>query len=369
VTVVLFGGGGTGGHLMPALALAEAMVRLDGSIEPFFIGSRRGVEATVLPKRPWRYALLPLEPIRRHQWWLNVRLPVSLFASLRGVRQILRRENPGLVVGTGGYVAGPVVWAATLRGVPAVLQEQNAFPGLATRRLAGEARQIHLGFPEARAHLRPGPRTEVFDSGNPIKPPPPPEARPDRGLAKAAIGFAADQPLVLVTGGSQGAVAINRAVEGALASGAWPSRTQLLWQTGDSTFDQFRGMARPGQVVVRPFLDPFDTALAAADLVVCRAGAMTLAEVSAWALASVLVPLPSAAAGHQHANAAAQAQAGASVLLEQRDASGTSLGNLVAQLVEDPARLAHMGDAARRRARPDAALEIARKSLSLLSNS
>ena len=367
MTLVLFAGGGTGGHLMPALALAEAMVRLDPSVEPFFIGSRRGVEATVLPKRPWRHALLPLEPIRRRQWWLNVRLPLSLFQSLRGVRVILRHENPRLVVGTGGYVSGPVVWAATLRGVPAVLQEQNAFPGFATRRLAGKVRQIHLGFPEARAHLEPGPQTEVFDSGNPVKPPP--EARPDRGPARAAIGFAPDRPLVLVTGGSQGALSINRAVEGALTSGAWPPQAQLLWQTGSATFDQFRVLARPGQIVVQPFIDPFDAALAAADLVVSRAGAMTLAEVSAWGIASVLIPLPGSAAGHQHANADAHARADAAVLLEQRDASGTALGSLVAQLASAPARLAHMGDAAGRRARPNAALEIARKSLSLLSNS
>jgi len=234
-------------------------------------------------------------------------------------------------------------------------------------RLAGKVRQIHLGFPEARAHLEPGPQTEVFDSGNPVKPPP--DARPDRGPARAAIGFAADRPLVLVTGGSQGALAINRAVEGALASGAWPPQAQLLWQTGSATFDQFRVLARPGQIIVQPFIDPFDAALAAADLVVSRAGAMTLAEVSAWGIASVLIPLPSSAAGHQHANAEALARADAAVLLEQREASGTALGSLVAQLVSAPARLAHMGDAAGRRARPNAALEIARKSLSLLSNS
>ena len=152
---------------------------------------------------------------------------------------------------------------------------------------------------------------------------------------------------MLVTGGSQGALAINRAVEGALASGAWPPQAQLLWQTGSATFDEFRVLARPGQIIVQPFIDPFDAALAAADLVISRAGAMTLAEVSAWGLASVLIPLPSSAAGHQHANAEALARADAAVLLEQREASGTALGSLVAQLVSAPARLAHMGDAAR----------------------
>ena len=116
---VFFAGGGTGGHLMPALALADAMVRLDPSVRPFFVGSLRGIEANVLPQRPWPHALLPLEPIRRRQWWKNVTLPFSLLRSLRRVDVLVAEHRPALVVGTGGYAAGPVVWGAGRRGVPA----------------------------------------------------------------------------------------------------------------------------------------------------------------------------------------------------------------------------------------------------------
>jgi UDP-N-acetylglucosamine--N-acetylmuramyl-(pentapeptide) pyrophosphoryl-undecaprenol N-acetylglucosamine transferase len=367
VTVVLFAGGGTGGHLMPALAIAEAMVRLDPAVEPFFIGGQRGIEAGVLPNRPWRHRLLPFEPLYRRRWWMNVRLPWALFRVFREVRRVLRSERPGLVVGTGGYVAGPVVWAAANRGIPVVLQEQNAMPGVVTRRLAGRARQIHLGVPEARNRLRPGRRTQILDSGNPISAVPTP--RPDRAEAKAAFGFDPSRPLVLVTGGSQGALAINRAVEGALVAKAWPAQAQLLWQTGHGSFQQFSKHTEPGRIEVRTFIDPFAFALAAADLVVCRAGAMTLAEVSAWGLPAVLIPLPTAAAGHQHANAVAHAGAGAGALLEQRDASGYALGSLVVALVGQPAKLADMGRAALARARPEAATEIARQALTLVSNS
>ena len=276
MTKVLFAGGGTGGHLMPALAIAEAMVAQDPSIEPFFVGSQRGIEARVLPRRPWPHELLPVEPIYRREWWRNIGLPLSLFRTLRGVRRILSEHDPRLVVGTGGYVSGPVVWAALNRRIPGVLQEQNAFPGIATRRLARRVRQIHLGFPEAAARLNPGRRTVVRGSGNPIQPPPSP--RPDRGMSKRSLGFDPAKPLILVMGGSQGAVAINRAVAEALGAESWPAGSQLLWQTGDANHANYLHWYQPGLVRVEPFLDPIAEAYAAADLVVCRAGAMSLAE-------------------------------------------------------------------------------------------
>ena len=364
VTTVLFTGGGTGGHLMPALAIAEEMVRLDPTVRPFFVGSRRGVEAGVLPQRPWPYELLPLEPLWRRRWWRNVRLPGALFASLRAVREMLGRERPALVVGTGGYVAGPVVWAAMNRGVPAVLQEQNAYPGLATRRLARRARQVHLGFPEARARLRVGPETAVFDSGNPI--PPPPAPLPSPQASKRKLGFPDDRPLVFVTGGSQGALPLNRAVAEALASRVFPAGVSLLWQCGASSLDQFVAFRASGLVAVEPFVDPVADAYAAADLVVSRAGAMTLAGLSAWGLPAILVPLPTAAAGHQLSNARALAQSGAAVLLQQHELSGAALGGAVAGLLSDSARMAGLRTRMLARARPDAATTIASEALKVM---
>lgn len=362
---MLFAGGGTGGHLMPALAIAEAMVRLEPSIEPLFIGSLRGVEARVLPLRPWRYELLPLVPLHRASWWRNFSLPANLFRSLQGIRRVLRTADPKLVVGTGGYAAGPVVWAATLRGVPAVLQEQNAFPGITTRRLAKRARQVHLGFPEARAYLKPGRQTEVLNSGNPIVPPPDP--LPDKAAAKAALGMAPDLPLVLVMGGSQGAAAINRTVAEALGSGAWPAQTQLVWQTGNVSFETYQGYDRPGSVSVQAFLDPIARTYAAADLVVARSGAMSLAELAAWGLPAILIPLPTAAADHQLHNARALAESGAAVLLEQGSATGQRLVAEVGWLLGNPARMADIARAILARARPLAAQEIAAKALTLVT--
>lgn len=352
---VLFAGGGTGGHLMPALAIAEAMVRLDPTIQPYFIGALRGVEAHVLPARPWRHTLLPFEPLYRKQWWKNWRLPISLVRTMTGIRGIISREKPVLAVGTGGYASAPALWAASSRGIPCVLQEQNAYPGLAIRQLAFRARQIHLGFPEGRAYLNPGPTTELFDSGNPIVPPP--ARTDDRGPRT--------EKTVLVLGGSQGSLAINKVVAEALTSGAWPKDVKLIWQAGQSTYDQFKRLASD-RVNVAPFLDPISDAYAAADLVVCRAGAMTLAEVMAWGLPSILIPLPTAAANHQLTNAKAMADAGASVLLEQKDLTPAALATAVSGLLADPARMKKLADNALSRARPNAAADIAKAALTLI---
>ena len=365
MTTVFFAGGGTGGHLMPALAIADAMVRLDASVRPFFLGSRRGIEANVLPQRPWPYELLPLEPLRRRQWWKNGSLPLSFVRSVLRVGRLCAEHGPALVVGTGGYAAGPVVWAAARRGVPAILQEQNAFPGLATRWLAGRAAQVHLGFPEARRHLKPGPSTAVIDSGNPILPPPVP--RPDKQEVRASFwNLAPGGPVVLVLGGSQGALAVNLAVESALRGGLWPKAFRLIWQTGAGTYDRFSKWDDQTSVLVRPFIDPVASAYAAADCVVSRSGAMTLAELCAWSLPAVLVPLPTAAAGHQAANAQALADAGAAVFLDQSDLTGQRLVADLGGLFSSPARLADISRAAGARARSDAADRIASDALELL---
>ncbi|MFI5208557.1 MAG: UDP-N-acetylglucosamine--N-acetylmuramyl-(pentapeptide) pyrophosphoryl-undecaprenol N-acetylglucosamine transferase [Gemmatimonadales bacterium] len=293
-----------------------------------------------------------------------MRLPWSVYRTLRELRRVLVRENPVLAVGTGGYVSGPALWAAALRGIPTVIQEQNAFPGFATRRLARRARQIHLGFPEARAYLKSGPSTEIFDSGNPIHAPPGGGRQAAGG--RRALGFDPDRPLVLVVGGSQGALPINRAVADTLSSNTWPEGVQLLWQTGSASFDDFKlfttAACRP-----LPFIDPIAPAYQAADLVVARAGAITLAELAAWGLPAILVPLPTAAADHQLINARALAEGGAAVLLEQQGLTGRTLSGVVRDLLKHPAKMADLSRSIGARARPDAAREIAHEALRLVS--
>ena len=357
---VLIAGGGTGGHLMPALALAHALRDARSDVEIMLVGAERGIEAQLLPRYPYPYRLLPMEPLYRRRWWRNLRLPMVAWRVWRAADRLLDAEQPAVVVGTGGYAAGPMVWRAQRRGVPTALQEQNAFPGLATRWLAGGARQLHLGFPEARARLTPGPNTQVFAFGNPIRPP----ETGDRAAALRDLGLDPARPCVLVFGGSQGARALNDAMAGVLARGLLPAAS-IVWGTGNASAAALAHCAEPGRVVVQGFFDPMTTVYRGADVVVCRAGAMTVAEVCAWGKASVLVPLPTAAADHQTYNARALADAGAAVLLPERELNPDSLAGLVSGLLVDRARLASLAARAGGRGHPEAAREIASAILTL----
>lgn len=373
MSAVLFAGGGTGGHLYPALALAEAMKRERADLVVYFVGARRGVEARVLPKQGVPHVLLPFEPLRRDRVWQNWRLVPSAFRSAAGLARLFRRVKPDLVVGTGGYASGPACAWAVLAGVPMALQEQNAWPGLTTRWLSRWARQVHLGFPEAAARLKPGRRTEVFALGNPIRPPDP---TLDRRECRRRFGLEPEGCVVLVVGGSQGARAVNEALLGAIervVAGTLPPRPdglQVLWATGPAHIagieERLRRLGGAEWVRAVGYIDEMPAALAAADIAVSRAGAMATAELLAWGIPAILVPLPTAAADHQTGNARALAEAGAAVHLPQREATPERLWAELTSLATSDARREAMAACARVRARPHAARDIARRLLTLV---
>ena len=360
---VLIAGGGTGGHLMPALALADALRMVHPDVEPVLVGAQRGIEAQILPERAdYPYHLVPVEPLYRRQWWKNTSWLRVLWPLRRQCRAILEEERPVFAVGTGGYAAGPILFLCQRWGIPVALQEQNALPGFTTRRLARRAAQIHLGFPEARQHLRPGQATEIFDFGNPIVPPPP--LRPTRAAAKTALGIEEDAKVCFVMGGSQGARSINRAIATAMRKQMLDDIT-VLWSTGSSTWDQFAGHHAPPHRIVKPFWDPVAKAYAAADIVVARAGAMTTAELSAWGLPAILIPLPTAAADHQSVNAETLQAAGSAVHLPDSQVQAEDLAARIRELLDAPERREAMERVALARARPDASTRIATQLLTL----
>lgn len=358
---VLIAGGGTGGHLMPALAIAAALKGARPDLEPVLIGAKRGVEAQLLPQRDFPFYLLPIQPLFRQRIWRNLALPWSALRSLVQLRRIFAERQPVLVIGTGGYASGPVVWWAARHGIPTAIQEQNAWPGLATRWLAKRVDQIYLGLPEARPRLEPGPATQVFDTGNPIAPPDPSR----RPAALRRFGLAGTERVLLVTGGSQGARPINEAVAGWIESGGASGLT-VLWAAGRGSYETFRRFHRPPAVQVFDFLDPMADAYAVASLAVARAGMMTGAELCAWGVPAVLIPLPSAADDHQTANAVALEQSGAARHLPQRDLSAITLGRLVSELLANGLALQDMAAAAKQRGRPHAAEAIVSHCLTLL---
>jgi UDP-N-acetylglucosamine--N-acetylmuramyl-(pentapeptide) pyrophosphoryl-undecaprenol N-acetylglucosamine transferase len=360
-STILIAGGGTGGHLMPALAIATALQEHATGIEPVLIGAARGVEARILPARDFRFHLLPSEPIYRRSWWKNFRWPFVAGRLLREIGRVFEAEQPAAVIGTGGYASGPVVWWGVRHQVPTAIQEQNAYPGLASRWLSRRVRHVYLGLPEARNLLRFGKATQVFDTGNPIAPPTPGR----RSAAAAKFNLDGIRPVMLVTGGSQGALAINRAVGGWLDQDRRGDVT-LIWVTGRATYSEFTRYHSPPGVQVLDFLDPMADGYSVADLVVSRAGMITVAELCAWGLPNVLVPLPTAAADHQSHNARVLASSGASVLLPQSELSPDRLGEVVTGLLNDPARRKQMAERALARGRPHAARDIVSNLLTLL---
>lgn len=352
-------GGGTGGHLYPALAIARALVRAEPTIEPLFIGARRGIERDVLPTTEFPHELLDLHPMYRSRPWENWRTVVGLGTAWGRIRALAAQAAPQLVIGTGGYAAGATMMFAARRRIPLFIQEQNSFPGRTVRVFSRFAREIYLGFPEGAELLPPSARGRAVYTGNPIAPPPDP--RPSRASALAAWGLHDGGTVVLVFGGSQGSAALNAVIDGWVERGL-PDGVQLIWATGKSNFER-HGHRESERVRVRPYLAPIADAYAAADMAVTRAGAMTTAELAAWGIPPILVPLPTAAADHQTVNAKALAAVGAARWIRQSELTVERLDTLVRELIATPGALEAIAEAERERARPHAADAIARRIL------
>jgi UDP-N-acetylglucosamine--N-acetylmuramyl-(pentapeptide) pyrophosphoryl-undecaprenol N-acetylglucosamine transferase len=354
---VWFAGGGTGGHLYPGLAIARTLVKLDPTVTPFFIGAQRGIERSVLPASEFQHALLDLHPLYRSS---TLRGGI---AAWRILDRLASKDPPRLIVGTGGYAAGIAQAWGTAHRIPIVQQAGDSHPGLTARSFRRWTREYYLAFPEAGRVLG-GSASQHVDTGAPIEPPPSP--RPDRAAARRAWGFPEQGgQVLLVYGGSQGSRAINQVVALWVQRGL-PEGLYLIWMTGKATHRQFASLDG-GRVRVREYLSPIADAYAAADLAIVRAGAMTTAELFAWEIPAILVPLPTAAADHQAVNARTLAAAGAAIHLPQSELTVDRLEQAVKQLVDDPAAMKSLRENAAKRARPQAAETIARRILDILS--
>lgn len=361
---VVVAGGGTGGHLYPALALAEALVDHRPDVRPFFVGAKRGLEARVLPERGVDHLLFDVRGLDRARPWRNLGVLTDLMTAVRDVRRAFEARRPALAVLTGGYASAPAGIAAVLERVPLVLQEQNSFPGFTTRRLARWARQIHLAYPEAAEHLPRAARGRTLAAGNPVRA----FQRLPRAEARARFGLPATGFVVLVVGGSQGGRGLNRGVLDLvqhITSGRAnrPDGLSLLWATGPTHEAGVRAeierLGAPSWVSLHGYLHDMEAALSAADLAVSRAGAMTTSEHHLMGLPAILVPLPTSAAGHQEHNARALEAAGAAQHLPEAELTGAALLARITALMADPDQRKAMARAASERAVPDAASKIA----------
>jgi UDP-N-acetylglucosamine--N-acetylmuramyl-(pentapeptide) pyrophosphoryl-undecaprenol N-acetylglucosamine transferase len=361
---LLVAAGGTGGHVFPGLALARTIVQHDPAATVRFAGTTRGIETRAVPEAGFALDLLPILPLSRRLAKETLLAPFAAVNGTLAARRLLRQHHFDVVCGMGGYVTLPVAVAARMEGVPVVLHEQNAVPGIANRLAARVAWRIAVGVDAAAAAFPPD-RTAVV--GNPVRPE---LARLDRAAlhdeAVAAFGLDPDRRTLFVFGGSQGSRRINQAVVAATAAWPDPAAVQILHACGRRDEADVRAAwaeadpdGRGLLVKVVPFVDRMDLAYAAADLALSRAGAITMAELTAAGLPAVMVPLPHATADHQAANARAVAAAGGAVVVSDDALDGPAVAAAAAPLLADPERLAAMADGMRSLAHPAAAEELA----------
>lgn len=362
-------GGGTGGHIYPALAVVEALMKNSG--EPpgverlVYIGKTGGLEEELATARQLEFRGITFEGMPRKNPFRWIAWYFSLEQAIKAATAMLREIDPHVILGTGGYVSAPVLLSAQKLKIPYVVHEPDAHPGLANRFLAKEARYVTAAFDAAREQFRLKPGTEFIVTGNPIR-----EGFGQITKAEAvdklnAQGFQwkADRPVVLVFGGSQGARTLNRAMIGAAESLLNESGCQILHVSGKKLHDETRSQLpeslknRPDYVLT-PFWEAMALALSAADLVLCRAGSLTLSEVYASGAPSVLVPYPYAAADHQTKNAEVSAKAGASVMLKDEACTPAALRETIIPLLADADRLGVMRISARKLAHPAATGDI-----------
>jgi UDP-N-acetylglucosamine--N-acetylmuramyl-(pentapeptide) pyrophosphoryl-undecaprenol N-acetylglucosamine transferase len=352
---LLVAGGGTGGHLFPGIAVADEVVRRGGEV--LFVGTSRGIESKAVPAAGYALETLEVSGLKRMGFVATLRglfrLPLAVLKSF----SILRRFRPDMVVGVGGYASGPMVLVAALLGRPTAIQEQNSVPGVTNRMLGRLVRVVFIAFEDAARFF---PARKIERPGNPVR------QRIVAALNKidtidsrAATGTLR----ILVVGGSQGARAVSELVLKAVpllaADGVAFS---LVHQTGAADCgrieESYRSLGLARDIRVQPFIDDMAKAYEEADLVVARAGALTLAELAIAGKPAILIPLPTAADDHQSRNAARFAEAGAALLLDQRKAQAEDLAQAIAGLARDEERRSAMARAMRGLARPQAAQAI-----------
>lgn len=356
---VLFAAGGTGGHILPAISVADELRSLVPNLEPLFVGTRSGLEARLVPQAGYSIAFISSRGVRGRGGAARLRAAASLAAGCVQAVSIVRRFRPHVVFGAGGYASAAVVVAAAALRRTIVLQEQNSVPGLTNRLLARTATRIYLGFEKAGERFRG--RRGVLVTGNPLR-----RAILEEGPGgdRAAFGLSDGRPVLLVFGGSQGARTLDAAaVEYLLAH----EGVQGIIQTGEREYDAVaRAVAGiRARVHAAPYIAQMHRAYRAADVALSRAGALSVSELAATGLPAVLVPYPHAADDHQRWNAALLADAGGAVVVDDAACTGERLAAILDPLLADAGRLAAMRRALASVARRDAARTIAEDMLKL----
>ncbi|GAM14250.1 undecaprenyldiphospho-muramoylpentapeptide beta-N-acetylglucosaminyltransferase [Mesobacillus selenatarsenatis] len=350
-------GGGTGGHIYPALALIREIKKKDEKVEFLYIGTEKGLESKLVPRENIPFKSIHITGFKRKISFENVKTILRFLKGVRDSKKMLKEFKPDVVIGTGGYVCGPVVYAAAKMGIPTIVHEQNSVPGLTNKFLSRYVDKIAICFEEAREFF---PEQKVVLTGNPRAS----EVLGQDGIkGRLSAGLKLKIPTVLIFGGSRGARPINEAVVKSLTELSGKSY-QVLYVTGDVHFEDVQKevelVGNPENVIIKPFIHNMPEVLSGVDLTVARAGATTLAELTSLGIPSILIPSPYVTDNHQEKNARALSENGAARLLHEKDLTGPKLVESIDHILGNEEKLAHMKKAAKKLGIPDSAQRLYR---------
>ncbi len=327
----MFAGGGTGGHLFPAIAVAEKIRAIIPESDILFIGTKSKIEGSVVPKLGFKFKSIWIKGFARKITFENILFPLKLFVSLIQSVILNLKFKPNVAIGSGGYVSGPAIWASYFTGSKIILLEQNSYPGITTRILAKYADRIYLTFEDSKKYF--SNQSNLVVSGTPVREE---LGKVEKKLAVKKFNLDAGKKVVLILGGSLGAETINKATAYAVGK-LKSSGIQIIWQTGKNYFQHYKNLTNDS-IKIYPFIENMNYAYSACDLVVARAGATTIAEIIYLGLPSVLIPSPNVAANHQYYNAKSVVDNNAAVMIYDNQAE-SKLTDTIVSLISNEEKL------------------------------
>lgn len=352
---IVVSGGGTGGHIYPALALIKEIKKLNPSAEFLYIGTEKGLESGIVTREGIPFKTIHITGFKRSLSFENIKTVTRFLKGVRDSKKLIKEFKPDVVIGTGGYVCGPVVYAASKLHIPTIIHEQNSVPGLTNKFLSRYVNKVAICFEEAKAYF---PNEKVVLTGNPRASE---VMGKDGRVGRESVGLNSSLRSVLLVGGSRGAKPLNDAFLNALSE-VKEKDYQFLYVTGEVHYEnvlkQVKAVGNPDNVIIKPFIHNMPEVLAGVDLVVARAGATTLAELTALGLPSILVPSPYVTNNHQEKNARSLSDKGAAILRLEKDLTGSQLIKDIDSILLNPIKLDEMKHASTKIGMPDAAARL-----------
>ncbi|MEO8399105.1 MAG: undecaprenyldiphospho-muramoylpentapeptide beta-N-acetylglucosaminyltransferase [Ignavibacteriaceae bacterium] len=356
----LFAGGGTGGHLFPAVAVAEKIKMLLPEAEILFVGTKSKIEGRIIPQLGYKFKSIWIKGFSRKFTLENLLFPIKLVVSIIQSIFINMRFNPHVAIGSGGYVSGPAIFGASISGAKIILLEQNSYPGVTTRLLEKKSKEIHLSFEDSKKYFKE--KDKLMITGNPVRESLSQIKKED---ALKVFGFNSSKKTLLILGGSLGAYTLNETASKSIKK-LEENGIQVIWQTGKNYYKNYQSLASKN-IWINSFIDQMNYAYAACDLLVARAGATTIAEILALGIPSILVPSPNVAANHQYYNAKSLSEKNAAILIEDKNINKFFFEEVLSS-INDSNKLNKISVNAKALAKPEAASIIAKRAINLAKN-